>query len=126
MPAAANLLEAALFAPQNLEARWVNNTLQARMVAFAAAANPIFPDDVANNHPLGNWVGVIAALAPSIEVFDNNPPFVSNGIGTIGPFRAAVDYVYRMFKFASRQLADGLITSAQGTALLAAYNAQFP
>lgn len=120
MPAAGNLVEAAGFASENLFNRWVASTLQARMIAFAAAVEDVVPDSNANSRPLGNWVAIIAAFAPTIASFSS-----AVVAGSATTYRESVSYIYRMFKLADALNTQGLITAAQRVALLAAYNAQF-
>ncbi len=116
MAVAADLLEAANLAPQNLRVRWEANTLQTRMVAFWQAINPDFEEQTPNDRPVAAWIAVIAAFAPTIL------PFASTAAGTITTFTLAVDYIYRICKFAYYYT---LISPAQKAAILAAYNAQF-
>lgn len=124
MTAAANLLEAANLAPQNLRALWETDTLKPKVIAFWQAIVPAFPEEIDNNRPVNNWIAIIAAFAPSIMPFaDTENPGVSPWPGgTITLFGIASDYVYRLCKFGYYY---PLITPAQKAALLAAYNAQF-
>jgi len=124
MPAAVDLIDAAGQAPVDLLARWQADTLNARLVAFAATATAIFPTSTANNAPIANWCSVISAFAPSIINFTQAAHV---GLNTIPQYQTAVDYVYRLCKLANYyNVTLGLITNAQAAALLAAYNAQFP
>ena len=124
MTVAADLLEAANLTPQNLRPLWEADTLQAKMLAFWGAINPAFEEQNPNDHPVADWIAIIAALTPSILPFaaNANPGATPWAGGTITTFELAVDYVYRLCKFSYYY---GLISPAQKTAILAAYNAQF-
>jgi hypothetical protein len=124
MTIAANLLEAANLTPQNLRPLWEADTLLPKMLAFWQAINPNFEEQAANDHPVSNWISVIAALTPSILPFagNTNPGATPWAGGTITTFSLASDYVYRICKFTYYYT---LITPAQKAAILAAYNAQF-
>lgn len=124
MTVAATLLEAANLTPQNLRPLWEGDTLQAKMDAFWKAINPVFEEQIQNDHPVGDWIAIIAALTPSILPFAANadPGATPWAGGTITTFSLAVDYVYRLCKFAFYYM---LITPAQKAAILTAYNAQF-
>lgn len=117
MAVAANLIDAANKTPQNLRALWEASTLQAKMIAFWQAVNDDFDDSIPNDRPIGAWLAIIAAFAPTIQDYDN--PVAQ---GSITTFSTSVDYIYRLFKFAGLY---PLLTVPQDTALLAAYNAQF-
>lgn len=126
MTAAADLLEAAGLAPSNLQPLWAADTLRPAVIAFWEQASPTFPDQIPNNRPIGNWIAVIAAFAPTILDYDQAPPLTAPlGLGTLATYQQAVDYVYRLCKLAHALRAQGLITAPQATALLAAYNAHF-
>ena len=124
MTVAVTLLEAANLTPQNLRPLWEVDTLQAKVIAFWQAINPAFEEQTLNDHPVADWIAIIAALAPSILPFAVNasPGATPWAGGTITTFELAVDYVYRLCKFAFYY---GLITPAQKATILAAYNAQF-
>jgi hypothetical protein len=124
MTAALDLFEAANLTPQNLRPLWEADTLQPKMIAFWTAINPSFEEQIQNDHPIANWIAVIAALSPSILPFaaTKAPGATPYGGGTISTFGLAVDYVYRLCKLAFEYT---LITPAQKATILAAYNAQF-
>jgi hypothetical protein len=127
MPPVADLIGAADQCAVDLDVRWQADTLNTRLVAFAAAATAIFPTNVANNAPMANWCAVISAFAPSVINFSQTGFGVSIGQNSIPQYQTAVDYVYRFCKLAYYyNLTLGLITNAQAAALTAAYNAQFP
>lgn len=119
MSVAVDLLDAANKAPQNLRAKWVANTLQTAVTNFAADLATTFVEQTPNDRPIGDWLAIIAAFAPSIL------PFASTTAGTITQVSLAYDYVYRLCKFAYYYHAQGLITNTQRTAILTAYNARF-
>lgn len=124
MTVAANLFDAANLTPQNLRVLWEADTLQARVIAFWQAINPSFEEQIPNDHPIADWIAIIAALAPSILPFAENkdPAATPWAGGTIQTFSLTVDYIYRLCKFAFEYQ---LITPAQKTVILNAYNTQF-
>ena len=124
MTVALDLFEAANLAPQNLRPLWKNDTLQTRMISFWTAINPSFEEQIPNDHPIANWIAIIASLSPSIlpYVAVKDPGATPYAGGTISTFGLAVDYVYRLCKLAFEYT---LITPAQKAVILAAYNAQF-
>ncbi len=124
MTVAVTLFEAANLAPQNLRPLWEADTLQTRMVAFWTAINPSFEEQIPNDHPIADWIAIIAAFSPAILPFAavKEPGSTPYAGGTITTFWTAVDYIYRLCKFAFEY---SLITAGQKTIILAAYNAQF-
>jgi hypothetical protein len=124
MTVALTLLEAANLAPQNLRPFWVDDTLQTRMINFWQAINPSFEEQIQNDHPIANWIAVIAAFAPAIlpHAAVKDPGATPYGGGTVATFNTSMEYVYRICKFAFEYT---LITPAQKAVILAAYNAQF-
>jgi hypothetical protein len=124
MTVAATLLEAANLTPQNLRPLWKADTLQGRVISFWQGIDPSFSEQIQNDHPVADWVAIIAALAPSILPYAANmsPGATPWAGGTVTTFELAVDYVYRLCKFGYYY---DLITPAQKAAILAAYNAQF-
>jgi hypothetical protein len=132
VPPAVTLLQAADDTPTNLNPLWANGTLQAKVIAFWKAINPAFPSGPPENMPIENWISIIAAFAPSILPYaQEGTPTVTAlvGLNTIATYSLAVDYIYRLCKFASfysgEQGGTAFITPTQATALLTAYNAQF-
>lgn len=125
MAAASTLLNAAQLASGNLYTLWIADTLATKVAAFATAANAIFPETTPNNQPIGNWIAVIAALAPTILAFE--PDGTSRADGSVVTYNHAVDAVYRICKLGweFQNASPALITGSQATQLLAAYNAQF-
>jgi hypothetical protein len=123
MTVAADLMDAANLAEDNLFPLWKADTLQAKVTAFWQAINPVFPDEDAPSRPIGAWVAIIAAFAPTILPFNNIG--IDVGSNTIVTFQQAVQYIYRICKLGFALNAQAFITPSQSTALLAAYNAQF-
>lgn len=123
MAVAATLLEAAALSLENLYPLWVADTLSDAMASFADAIGSDFPDSDANNQPIGNWLAIIAAYAPTISDFENGGTGV--GQSSLPGYQQSVDYVYRFCKFASAYRDLGLISAPQAAAILAAYNAEF-
>jgi hypothetical protein len=123
MTVALDLNQAADYASGNLYTLWTADTLKTKVIAFWQSVNGLFPDETVNNQPVGNWIAIIAAFAPSILNFEAS---IRLGVpNTLATYTQIVDYVYRMFKLADVQVTAGLLSSAQGVALLAAYNLQF-
>ncbi len=119
MATATTLEEAAGQTFFNLLSKWITGTVKTNLVAFAAAALPVFPEDDQNNHPVGNWASVIgsqAALMPAGNSYTNVP---------YQQVVTATDYVYRICWMASQLDTQSSISGAQAAALLAAYNAAF-
>ena len=117
--AAADLTQAANDAASNLAVLWAADTLKAKVTTFWQAIDPVFPESSPGNKPIGDWIAIIAALAPTILAYEQSD---RQGVGSVTTYNLAVDYVYRLCKFAA--VYDG-ITGAQQTQLLAAYNAAF-
>jgi hypothetical protein len=111
---AANLKEAAQDAFGNLNTLWLATTLKAKLALFCDAALPIFPQERDNNHPVSNWTTLLDALQDAMPA---SPTFLD--------LNAAVDQLYRLCWIGYYLQGQSLITSAQATALLAAYNLQF-
>jgi hypothetical protein len=115
MAAEPTLSQAAYQAVNNLKPWWADNTLKTRLTTFAADLQATFPDQTPDNHPVGNWLAIIAALAdqmPAAAV-----PFTS--------FMTAADYVYKMCWMTNQLDVQNLISAAQAAAVLAEYNADF-
>lgn len=102
---------------QNLQPLWLTGTLAANLAAFATDLLPTFPEQGVNNHPVSNWLVQIAALAATM-----NP----TASGDAGALEAAVQYVFRVCFMTSQLQTQSLITGAQATAVLTAYNTRFP
>ena len=114
MTVAATLKDAATDAFGNLNTLWLADVLKAKIAAFCDLALPIFPQEQDLNHPVSNWTTLLDALQdamPTPQTFLN--------------LNQAVDQVYRLCWVAYYLQQQNLITNAQATTLLAAYNAQF-
>jgi len=122
--AAANLQAAAAAAYTNLDTQWVAGTLKTALTTFWQSIDATFPDQSPNNQPIGNWIALIAAVAYECPA---TPPFgVGNPKDQWTFFNTAAQYVYRICWLGDYLDGQGLISSAQATALLAAFNACFP
>jgi hypothetical protein len=115
MAPAANLLEAAGIAYDNLYVRWQLNQLKIRLNNFVAGVTATFPDGDANSRPIGNWLIPIRALGEVIP---------SVGV-ELDDLTAAAQMIYRICYLGSQLEASGQISAAQGNALLLQYNGQF-
>jgi hypothetical protein len=117
MAFAVNLENAGFLTYEQLYLKYAANTLDSATAGFAAAANPIFPDEIANNRPVGNWLILIDALVATLPT------------GLVGQkeFNQLVEYVARMCiaGYTINTQTPPLITNAQAAALLAAWNAAF-
>jgi hypothetical protein len=115
MAAATDLPNAAVTAADNLHTLWLAGTLKAKLIVFWVALLPLFPQSEQNNHPVSNWLTLIAALA------DQMP----NSNVTYSDLDTAINYVYRLCWLANQLDTQALITTAQATAILTEYNADF-
>jgi hypothetical protein len=115
MAAEVSLTAAAYNAVINLKPLWAANTLKARLTTFANDLQATFPDQISDNRPVGNWLGIIAALADQMPVAA--VPFTD--------FMTAADYVYKACWMANQLDVQNLISAAQAAAMLAEYNADF-
>ncbi len=113
MTAAATLQEAAGLAYDNIAILQAATTLKADLTLFWQQANApgIFEEQAPNDHPIANWLAIIAALASNMLTTP-----------TLEDVDFAAQYVYRICLVA-RSLKDmNLITTGQAAALLLAYN----
>lgn len=119
MTMAATLVEAANLSYSQLALKWTANTLRTATAAFAAAASPVFPDSQDNCRPVGNWMVLIDALVSTL------PPAPLPV--AVSDLNQDVEYVARMCyaAFTLNAQVPQLVTNAQATALLAAWNAAF-
>lgn len=117
MTMAANLTSAAAltYDQMRIKALITGSSIKTQLTSFIAAVNPIVPDSIPNNRPVGNWLIPMAALAQTMRGLDMS----------LSDFNLAVDYVSKLCSVANVQRNAGLITVAQGTALLAAWNTAF-
>jgi hypothetical protein len=123
MTMATNLQEAAYLTYDQIAILFPDATaLQAALDDFVTAADPVLPDDIPNNHPVGNWLIPLATLRLLIT------PSGPNANCPQLFFDQMVDGVSKMCWAGRRaQLAGAAtgITGAQATALLAAWNTAF-
>lgn len=122
MATATDLQEAAGQSFHNLFVLWApgGNNLRTAVAAFAAALLPVFPNSDAVGRPIAAWLILIASLAqqmPSVTA----PTQIQYEL-----LVTAADYVYRICWLGAKPTPGSPnITSAQQTALLVAYNANF-
>lgn len=114
MTVAANLIQAAGLSYDNCFAKWTANTLKVKLTAFWQASSLVFDQNRPNDVPPGNWISILATLASQMAAAD--VPFPD--------LNASAQYVYRLCWLTQALVTQGLLTNAQGVALLAAYNAQ--
>ena len=114
MTVAATLEEAAGLAYTNVSLKQAAQTLQPSINAFWTTLNApgLFQDQKPNDHPVANWLAIIADLAVNMATPD----------ATINEVNAAAQYVYRICLVTAALYASALITNAQQLAVLASYN----
>jgi hypothetical protein len=115
---ATNLNEAAYLSYSQVNA--ISAALAPNLIAFHAAASPLFEDAVANDRPVGNWFVLLSAAIVRVQ----NPPqnlFVTND--DIPALNLASEILYRLCYAAVGAYTYNLISIAQRDALLAAWNA---
>jgi len=122
MATAANLNQAAGQAATNLNVLWFAGTLGAKLALFAADCAATFVESNPNDHAMGDWLAVIAALANGIPagLFAVGIPNAS-----FQQAAAASRYISGMCFLGAQLNTQSLITNAQAAAVLAAYNARF-
>lgn len=115
MAAAISLKQAALQTWDNLFPLSALGTLDTQLLAFIAAIEPTFSEQQPNDHPIENWISVLAGFVANMQgaAFDWSE------------LRVAADYVYRMCWMAFQLNTQGLISNAQAAAMLAQYNSKF-
>ena len=114
--AAVDLRQAALQAWDNMFPLCALGTLKTSITAFIAAITPSFDQQRQGDHPMLNWISVLAGFNAQSEGDALDWP----------ELRIACDYVYRLCWMGFQASTQGLITPTQAAAVLAAYNAQFP
>lgn len=120
--AEATLQSAAANVFVNLQNWWRGggSFLAQQLTLFVNTAKASFPDAAPNNHPITNWLAIIAAFATTIPVVGSS---FGDAAATQPYFSEASSYVYRICWMADYLNSIGLITNGQAAALLAAYNA---
>lgn len=121
MPPAASLIVAAEQSFTNMYPIWAGGgaTFATKLNLFwqqLIKTPDVFPETNINNHPIGNWCTLIAAVTDQIS---------SALVVSFGQFATAQQYVYRVCYVGNSLHTANLITLAQTNALLAAYNAAF-
>jgi hypothetical protein len=115
MAPAANLLQAAGIAYDNLYVKWQLNQLKARLNLFVSGVTATFPDGDERTRPIGNWLIPIRALGEVIPT-----------VGVeLDDLTAAAQMIYRICYLGSQLQANGQISAAQGNVILAQYNGNF-
>lgn len=115
MTLAVTLAKAAGLAADNANVHWITNQLKNTLTNFWANSLSSFGESEQNSHPVSNWLVIISNLA---DLMDNtNVP--------LDQLTSAVRAVYGVCWMGQFLLTAGQITSSQGAALLAAYNATF-
>lgn len=116
MAPAANLPEAADDAFDNLNTLWLAGTLKSKLGAFCTSLLDTFPQQDQNANPVSNWLVVIFALQSGLPA--TNVSYLS--------LIDAVDKIYKICWMTNQLgVVQSLIKTAQATAVLTAYNAQF-
>jgi hypothetical protein len=114
MAHAATLLEAAHLSFDQASIFWTANTLDTAFNAFVAAASPIFEEAIPGDRTVGDWIILMRSLSAQATFTDSPMP--------LALFTQAVELTYRIC-YAGFALEGDTISSAQATALLAAWNA---
>lgn len=117
--AVGDLQAAAGQAFNNVGSKWLANTLKTNLAAFAAACKSTFVESNVNDHPMGNWLAIIAALATTMPTGGS----VNHPVVTYLQMQQAAQSVGGMCSLAFQLNAQGLIANAQATVILNAYNA---
>lgn len=111
---AATLTEAAHLTYVRSRSKWTAGTLQAAVLGLINDTSPIFDDNRPNDRPVGNWLVPLKGLQENFAV----------GVLPLVQFDQAVTFIYRLCLAGAAQLAEGLITNTQATALLTVWNAR--
>lgn len=116
MVMAADLQQAGFLGYPQMSLLWQTpNALQSAAAGFAIAVNPVFDDNTPNDRPIGNWLILIDSLISQLPT----------GVLLEEQFNQVVDNIGRMCLAAFSALSDSLISNAQATAMLTAWNAAF-
>jgi hypothetical protein len=114
--AAVNLRQAALQAWDNMFPLCALGTLKAAINTFVTAIQGSFEQQRPSDHPILNWISILSGYNAQAE---------GDALDWT-ELRISCDYVYRLCFMASQADIQGLISSAQATVILNAYNANFP
>ncbi len=118
--AAVTLQEAASVIYDRLHVYWlIAGQIDARVATFVAVL-PTFPDNSPNGRPIANWLTILMALRATSYTPDASTTRIEISVVT-----ATAVLIYKTCWIADYLEGEGLITSAQAVALLAAFNAAF-
>lgn len=121
MAAAADLSQAAGQAFTNIGAKWNLNTLKNAVTLFASDCAGVFVESNPNDHPMGDWLAIIAAIGQDMP--SGGAP--TQPVISFSQMQSAAKAVGGMCSLGFQLNASLLITNAQAAAVLAAYNARF-
>lgn len=110
------LTEAAKQSWTNMVDLTIAGTLGSAIATFCRAVIAAFPAPTTKNHPVLNWNAVLFGYQSQMGGSAND--YVE--------LRISADYVYRLCYMAAQSQTQGLISTTQAAAILAAYNANFP
>jgi hypothetical protein len=115
MSIAATLPQAAGLSFDNLQVKWLANQLKNALGNFWPQLLSQFPESSANNHPVSNWLALIANLQD--QMTQSSVP--------IDQLTLAAEYIYRICWMTEALRVQSLITAPQAAAVLGAYNGSF-
>lgn len=115
MAAEPDLEQAAVNAADHLYTLYLANTLKTALTSFWTNLQVFFPQGQINNHPVSNWLVLIASL--SKEMPTTNVSY--------SDLDAAINYVYRICWMTNQLQVQGLITDNQADHVLDEYNDDF-
>ncbi len=114
MPSSLTLPAAAGAAFDNLQVKWLTGSQLGPAVRFFCGnIKLLFSEQNPNEHPVINWNTILWSLGTQIAG------------GTLAQLTLSAEYVYRMCWMTSQLQTQGLITAAQGAAVLSNYNLFF-
>ncbi len=106
----------------NLFTIWLagGNTLRTKVTAFETALLLVFPDQAPVGRPIANWLVLLASVATQMPSVTAPAKIPFEQLVTVA------DYIYRVCWLAAKPSpASPNISTAQQTAVLAAYNLNF-
>jgi hypothetical protein len=119
MAAAANLVQAAQDSANNLQVKWLANTLKPALLGFWTDAINTFPEQIVDNHPVSNWLAVISSISERMP---------ASGV-SFDQLIDSVQAVYRVCWMTNQLRNQGLISTAQAqvgpSSILGSYNTNF-
>lgn len=113
--AAVDLVSAAVTAYSNVLARWSAGTIKANLLSFAQEVALAFNEGEPNNRPPLNWCAVLEVASVSM----NSTPALIEATD----ISQAAQFVFNLCWQVEGLFQENLISNAQYTATLAAYNA---